>query len=89
MQTDAEHQQHYADLGELCGECLIGNEAGRERTDDDPGQQIAEQCRQAQTRGDEADDEGEAECGGNGGDQRDVMGHRRRTGPVGKRAADK
>ena len=35
MQADAEHQQDDADLGQLAGEVLIGDEARRERSDHD------------------------------------------------------
>ena len=45
MQPDAEHQQDHADLGELVGEVLVGDEAGRERSDRDAGEQIADQRR--------------------------------------------
>ncbi len=45
MQADAEHQQDDADLGQLVGELLVGDEAGRERPDQHAGQQIADQRR--------------------------------------------
>ena len=48
MQTDGEEQQDDADLGELVGQRLIGHEARRERTDQDAGEQIADQRRDAQ-----------------------------------------
>ena len=35
MQPDAEHQQNDADLGEFVGDALVGDESGRERTDED------------------------------------------------------
>ena len=48
MQTDGEEQQDNADLGELVGQRLIGDEARREGTDQDAGEQIADQRRDAQ-----------------------------------------
>ena len=46
MQADAEHQEDDADLGELVGEALVGDEAGRERPDGDAGEQIADERRE-------------------------------------------
>ena len=40
LQPDAEHQQDDADFGELVGDVLVGDEARRERADDDAGQQV-------------------------------------------------
>ena len=42
LQADAEHQQDDADLGELVGEVLVGDEAGRIGPDDEPGEQVAD-----------------------------------------------
>jgi len=53
----------------------IRHKTGRGRSDDDAGGQIADQCRQFQARGDEAEDEAEPEGCSDGGDQTDVMGH--------------
>jgi len=75
MQADAEHQQHHADLGELAGQFHVGNKAGRVRTDQHAGNQIADQRRQFQPRGDEAEDQRQPEGGGDGGDQIDAVGH--------------
>lgn len=47
MQADAEHQQDDADLRQLDRELLVRDEAGREGTDHDAGQQIADDRRQA------------------------------------------
>ena len=47
MQPDAEHHQHHADLGELAGELDVGDEARRGRADDDAGDEIADERRQA------------------------------------------
>ena len=62
MQADAEHQQNDADLGELVGDVLVGDEAGRERPDDDAGEQIADQRRQLEAVGHDAEGEGEHEA---------------------------
>ena len=75
VQADAEHQQHHADLGELARELDVGDEAGRGRADDDAGDEVADQRRQLQPRGDEAHDQREAQGGGDGGDQADVVRH--------------
>jgi hypothetical protein len=48
MQADGEEQQDDADLGQLVGQRLIGDEARREGTDQDAGEQIADQRRDAQ-----------------------------------------
>ena len=48
MQADAEHQQDDADFGKLIGQRLIGDEARRVGTDDQPGQQIADDRREPQ-----------------------------------------
>ena len=73
MQADAEHQQDDADLGELFGEILVGDIARRERADQDAGQQIADQRRDAQTLGERAEDKGEHEADNDGGNQRRMM----------------
>jgi hypothetical protein len=54
MQADAEHQQDDADLGEVIGKFLIGDIARREGADHNPGQQIADQRRDAEAVGDGA-----------------------------------
>ena len=66
MQTDAEHQQHDADFGELARQFDVGNKAGRGGTDDDAGDQVADQRRQLQASGEKADDQAQAPSGGNG-----------------------
>ncbi len=45
MKSDAEHEEHDADLRELGRELDVGDEAGRSRADDDPGEQVAGQRR--------------------------------------------
>ena len=46
LEPDAEHQQDDADLGELLGEVPVGDEAGRRRPHDDPGEEIADDGRE-------------------------------------------
>ncbi len=75
MQADAEHQQDDTKLGEFGGERLIGDEAGRERTDGDAREEIADQRRNPEALGDGSEDEGEAEARDDGRDQRCVMRH--------------
>ena len=75
MQPDAEHQQDHADLGELAGQVLVGDEAGRERSDRDAGEQIADQGRDPEAVGDRAEQPGEPERDDDGRDQRRVMRH--------------
>src|SRR5262245_66341156 len=75
MQTNTEHQQHHTDLGELLRQVEVGDETGRRRTDDDPGDQVAEQGRKLEAYRDEAQDQREPERGGNRGDQGDAVVH--------------
>ncbi|MNZ75808.1 hypothetical protein D3C78_942950 [compost metagenome] len=67
MQADAEHQQDDAKLGNLLGKCLVGDIAGSERTGQYAGQQVAHQRRDAQALGQGAENEGQDEAGGEGG----------------------
>ncbi len=53
MQTDAEHQEHHADLGELLRELDVRDEAGRRWADDHAGDQIADERGQLEPDGDE------------------------------------
>ena len=76
MQADAEHQQHYADFSELAGKLLVGDKARRGRADDDAGNQVTDENRQLQARGDEAHNQRQSQAGGgNRGDQSKVMRH--------------
>ena len=75
MQADAEHQQDDADLGELVGELLVGDVAGRERPHQHAGEQIADQRRGLEPVRERAQHEGEDQPDDNGGDQRGVMRH--------------
>jgi hypothetical protein len=68
MQADAEHQQHDADFGKLRGDPHVGDEAGGRRPDQDAGDQVADQRRQLQALGDQAEHQRNAEAGGQGRD---------------------
>ena len=75
MQAHAEHQQHDADLGQLPRKHNISDKARGGRADHDTGGQIADQGGQLEAHGKHAENETEAECRGDGGDQGDVVGH--------------
>lgn len=75
MKPDAEHQQHDADFGQLRGDVHIGHKARGRRTNDNARDQIADQRRNLQAFGDEAQDQGHAEASGNRGDEGDVVFH--------------
>ncbi|MCY1287514.1 hypothetical protein D9M68_439840 [compost metagenome] len=94
VQADAEHQQDHAELGDFLRQRLVGDVAGRERPGQHAGQQVADQRRDAQAVGQGAEDEGQDEAGGKGGQQRCVVhglgsGHagsgRARGGPAARR----
>ena len=70
MEPDAEHQQDHADLGELVGDVLVGDIAGRERPDQDTGEQIADQRRELEAMHQYAQGECEHEADGEGGNER-------------------
>ena len=84
MQANPEHQQDDADFGELIGNALVGDEARRERADGDAGEQIADQRRQPQALGHEAEGEGEHKPYGERRDERCRMRHAK--DPLGQRA---
>ena len=77
MQSDAEHQQDDAELGELCSQRLVRDKAGRERTYRDTREQIADQRLDAQPLGDRAEDKSKAKARDDGGDKRCFMRHLR------------
>ena len=79
MQPDPEHQQHHADLGQLGGNLQVGNETGRRGADDDSRQQIANECRHAQTLGNHTEDQGDAETGCQCRNQGNVVLHAENT----------
>ena len=71
VQADTEHQQDHADFGELGGEVGIGDESRRERADRDARQQVADERRQAHSRGEKPEGECEHETDS---DERDEFG---------------
>ena len=66
MQADAEHQEDDADLGELVGDGLVGDEARRERADSDAGEEVAHEWRQAQALGGQPEGKSEHETDDDG-----------------------
>ena len=87
VQADREQQQGHADIGELVGEVLVGDEAGRERPDRDARQQVADQGRGAQAVRRHPEGEGEHDADHEGGDERRVVLHRSRRAGVAWAAA--
>ena len=77
MQAHPEHQKDDPDLRQLRGEALIGDEAGGEGTDHDPGEKISGERRDAQAMGDDPEHEGQHDGADEGSDQRCVMRHAR------------
>lgn len=75
MKPDTEHQQHDADLRQLGRDIHIGHEIGRSRVYYDACNQIANQCRYLNPLGNESENQGDAETGGNGGNQRNTVTH--------------
>lgn len=87
MQPYAKHQQDHAEFGELARQRLVGNEAGRERTNQDSSDEVADQWRQAKSVRQRAENEGESEAGDKGCDKwrlrhlpNPVSGHAWRSG---------
>ena len=62
LEPDAEHQQDDADLGELFGDMCVGDESGRIGPDDEAGQQVADDGRQADALCDVAEQQRRAEA---------------------------
>ena len=77
LDADAEHQQDHADLGELESELRVRGEAGRERSDQDPGEQIADDRRETEPSGDERPDQGRGQSDGDRRDEGGLVGHGR------------
>ncbi len=73
MQPHPEHQQNDADLRQLVGQRLVGDEARRERPEQHAREQIADQRRGAQAMGQGAEQERKAETGDEHGDQGAVV----------------
>ncbi len=87
MQPDAEHQEDDADLGELVGDVLVGDEARREGPDGDAGEQIADERRKLEAVGSDPEAEGEHEADGEGRDEGRHMQHRASFGRAWARCA--
>jgi hypothetical protein len=64
LQADAEHQEDDADFGKLLGECRIGDESRRVRSDRHAGQQVPDDRRQAGALREIAEDQCSAEATG-------------------------
>jgi hypothetical protein len=75
VQPDAEHQQDDADLSQLQRQSLVGHVPWRERPDQDAGDEVADQRREAQAVGQGPEQEGQAEAHDDGSDERRVMRH--------------
>jgi hypothetical protein len=93
VQPNPEHQQDDAELGELAGQFLIRDEAGREGSDRHPREQIAHERRKAEPMSDCPKHEGEAEAADDRRDKGRLMEHasilsplHRWTCPIGERA---
>ena len=75
VQPDSEHQQHDADFRELAGNFDVRDIARGKRPDQDAGQQVANQRRNAHPDCDEAHYEREAQGSSECRDKRKLMGH--------------
>ena len=75
MQTHAEHQQNDADLCELSSQAGVSNVAGCEGSNGDARDEIAQNGRQPQPRGDQPEDKSQPESSGNSSNQRGFMRH--------------
>jgi hypothetical protein len=75
VQPHAKHQQHDADLRQLGGHVDVGHKTWRGRTNQNARQQVTHQRRHLDPLRDESEDQGDAETGGNGSDQRNVGFH--------------
>ena len=62
LQAHAEHQQDDADLRELLGQRRVGDEARRVRPDEHPGEQVADDGREAETLGEIAQNQRSGEA---------------------------
>jgi hypothetical protein len=78
MQTYSEHQQDDAKFGALCGNLVIRDEAGRVRADDNSREEIADNRRQLQFLGKQAEQQGGGQASGQRQNQLDVVRHERR-----------
>jgi hypothetical protein len=78
MQPDPEHQEDDPDLRELVRNGRIGDVTRRERPDDDPGHQIADERRYPQPMRQCAKRKRKHQADDNRREQRHVMRHRQR-----------
>jgi hypothetical protein len=76
VQAHREQQEDHADVGEFGGERGVGDEAGGEGADRDPGQQVAHERRDPRAVRRHAEGEGEGDADDHGRDQRRVVHHR-------------
>ena len=76
MKSNAEHQQDHADFGQFTRKMGIADKSWREGSDHDASDQIANQRRQLEPRGDHTEHEGEPQADGEQRDQRRGVGHR-------------
>ena len=70
MQADAKHEKDDAQLGQLADGVRVADETRGERTDDDAGQQVADDRGQAETAHEHPTDERYHQCGGDIDQQR-------------------
>ncbi len=75
LEADAEHQENYADLGELFFDLLVGDKARRARADQEAGQQVADNRRKAEAKRDQAAHQGSGQAPGESDDQVEVAVH--------------
>ncbi len=80
VQAHAEHQEDDADLGERGGEIDVPHEPRRVGTDDDAGEQVADDRREADPVSEDAEDPCTREGGRDGRDEGDLVRHAGRRG---------
>jgi hypothetical protein len=76
VQSNAEHEQHHANLGDLPRDFDIAQETGGGRADEDTGQQLPHQRRELDPRSEDAQHESEPKSRSNGRNQGNAMRHR-------------
>ena len=50
LQADAEHQENHPNFGELVGDLLVGDEAGRVRSHEEPSEQVSDNGGQPESK---------------------------------------
>src|SRR5436190_22842911 len=73
METDAEHKQDHADLGQLGGDLGIANHARGVRTDHDPRDDVADDGRKSEPFRDQSEQKRRAQAERDGRDQWNLM----------------